>query len=142
MHTDRGPAVGPSSNASGGANLTQEPSDLIDKHIAELTDWRGDLMERLRTLINQTEPGLKEDWKWGTPVWTSKGNVCAIGAFKGGVKLNFLKGASLPDPHGLFNGGLDAKASRSIDLVEGDPINEPALQDLIRAAVAYDAAKR
>jgi hypothetical protein len=141
MHKDRGPAVGPSRNASGGANVTQEPSELIDKHIAELTDWRGDLMERLRTVINQAEPGLKEDWKWGTPVWTSKGNVCAIGAFKVSVKLNFFKGASLPDPHGLFNGGLDAKASRSIDLVEGDPINEPALQELIRAAVAYNAAK-
>jgi hypothetical protein len=98
-------------------------------------------MERLRTVINQAEPSLAEDWKWGTPVWTSKGNVCAIGAFKVSVKLNFFKGASLPDPHGLFNGGLDAKASRSIDLVEGDPINEPALQELIRAAVAYNAAK-
>jgi hypothetical protein len=122
--------------------LTQEPSDLIDKQIAELTDWRGDLMARLRRIINQAEPGLKEDWKWGTPVWTSKGNVCAIGAFKDSVKLNFFKGASLPDPHGLFNGGLDAKASRSIDLADGDPINEPALQELIRAAAAYNAPKR
>jgi hypothetical protein len=122
--------------------LTEEPSDLIDKQIAELADWRGDLMARLRTVINQAEPGLKEDWKWSTPVWTSKGNVCAIGAFKESVKLNFFNGASLPDPQGLFNGGLDAKASRSIDLVEGDPVNEPALQELIRAAVAHNAAKR
>jgi hypothetical protein len=122
--------------------LTQQPSDLIDKQIAELADWRSDLMARLRTAINDAEPGLKEEWKWSTPVWTSKGNVCAIGAFKDHVKLNFFKGASLPDPHGLLNGGLDAKASRSIDLVEGDSINEPALQELIRAAVALNAAKR
>jgi hypothetical protein len=136
------PPIGPSLNATGGANLTQQPSDLIDKQIAELADWRSDLMARLRTAINDAEPGLKEEWKWSTPVWTSKGNVCAIGAFKDHVKLNFFKGASLPDPHGLLNGGLDAKASRSIDLVEGDSINEPALQELIRAAVALNAAKR
>src|SRR4030081_1629572 len=108
--------------------MTQNPSERIDQHIAALGDWRGDLMTSLRALINEADPRLQEDWKWDIPIWTSGGNVCAIGAFKESVKLNFFKGASLPDPHGLFNGGLDAKASRSIDLVEGAPINEPALQ--------------
>ena len=121
--------------------MSQEPSELIDKHIAELADWRGELMARLRALIHQAEPSVSEDWKWSTPVFIANGNVCAIGAFKEGVKLNFFKGASLPDPQGLFNGGLEAKASRSIDLVEGDPINEPALKELIRAAVAATAQR-
>ena len=122
--------------------MTLKPSDLIDKQIAGLKDWRGGLMARLRTVINKAEPSLKEDWKWDTAVWTHNGNICAIGAFNDRVKLNFFRGASLPDPHHLFNGGLDAKASRSIDLSEGDRINEPALQELIRAAVARNAAKR
>lgn len=122
--------------------MTQKVSDLIDEQIAKLTDWRGDLMKRLRAIINKATPGVKEDWKWGTPVWTSNGNVVAIGAFKDSVKLNFFKGASLSDPHHLFNGGLEAKASRSIDFVKGDRINEPALRELIRAAVAANAGKR
>jgi hypothetical protein len=122
--------------------MPRKPSVLIDEHIARLSDWRGDLMKQLRAIINKSDPSLKEDWKWGTPVWTSKGNVCAIGAFKDGVKLNFFKGASLPDPQHLFNGGLDAKVSRSIDFVKGDRVNEPALRQLIRAAVAADTGKR
>lgn len=122
--------------------MTLKPSDLIDKQIGELGDWRGQLMARLRKVINAADPSLKEDWKWGTAVWTSNGNVCAVGAFKDSIKLNLFKGASLPDPHHLFNGGLDAKASRSIDLGEGDRINEPALKELIRAAVAYNSPKR
>ena len=91
-------------------------------------------MARLRQLINETDPNLKEDWKWDTPVWTAKGNVLALGAFKDHLKINFFKGASVADPQGLFNAGLDAKASRSIDLYEGDSIDEQALKDLIRAA--------
>ena len=122
--------------------MTEQASDLIDRHIAGLTDWRGQLMSRLRSAINQADPTLKEDWKWETPVWTSNGNVCAIGAFKGSIKINFFKGASLPDPHRLFIGGLNAKVSRSIDLAEGESVNEAALQQLVRAAVAHNAAKR
>ena len=122
--------------------MTLNPSERIDKQIADLPGWRGDLMARLRTVINAAHPALLEDWKWDTAVWASNGNVCAIGAFTDHVKLNFFKGASLPDPHHLFNGGLEAKASRSIDLAEGDTINEPALEELIRAAVANNAAKR
>jgi hypothetical protein len=98
-------------------------------------------MGKLRSVINKADPELREEWKWHTAVWARNGNVCALGAFKDHVKLNFFRGASLADPHHLFNGGLEAKASRSIDLAEGDPVNEPALQELIRAAVAYNAAK-
>jgi hypothetical protein len=110
------------------------PSEQIDKQIADLPDWRGQTMAHLRKLINEADPNLKEDWKWGTPVWTAKSNVLALGAFKDHLKINFFKGASLEDPKGLFNAGLDAKASRSIDLHEGDSIDEQALKDLIRAA--------
>ena len=122
--------------------MTQSPSENIDRFIVGLAGWRGDLITRLRALINEAEPALKEDWKWDTPVWSSNGNVCAVGAFKGSVKINFFKGASLPDPQGLFNGGLQAKASRSIDLAEGDSIDEGALQDLVRAAAAHNSVKR
>jgi hypothetical protein len=110
------------------------PSEQIDQQIADLPDWRGQTMADLRRIINEADPNLKEDWKWDTPVWTAKGNVLALGAFKHHLKINFFKGASLEDPKGLFNSGLDAKASRSIDLHEGDTIDEQALKELIRAA--------
>jgi hypothetical protein len=116
------------------------PSQLIINHIAELADWRGQMLARLRKLILEADPDITEEWKWGTPVWSHKGNVVAIGAFKDHVKLNFFKGASLNDPHGLFNAGLEAKASRAIDLHESDDINEAALQDLVRAAVAHNVS--
>ena len=112
------------------------PSEQIDKQIADLTDWRGQRMAELRKLINEADPNLKEEWKWDTAVWTSKGNVLALGAFKEHVKINFFKGASLDDPQGLFNAGLDAKATRSIDLYEDDSVDEQALRDLIRAAAS------
>jgi hypothetical protein len=117
-------------------------SEQIDKHIAELPGWRGEAIAQLRRIINESDPKLQEGWKWGTPVWTAKGNVVALGAFKEHVKVNFFKGAHLDDPRGIFNAGLDAKESRSIDLREGDPIHEAGLQALIRAAVDYDASKR
>lgn len=117
-------------------NLT--PSQHIDKHIQELNDWRGTLLGRLRKLILDTSPELTEEWKWDTPVWSAKGNVVAGGAFKDHIKLNFFKGASLKDTHGLFNAGLDAKATRGIDFHEGDKIDEATLKDLVREAVAYN----
>jgi len=120
--------------------MTTNASEQIDRQIAELGDWRGDLLARLRRIIGEADSGLKEEWKWGTAVWTSSGNVCAAGAFKDHVKLNFFKGASLADPNGLFNGGFEAKESRSIDIYEGDTLNEPAIQELIRAAVALNQA--
>jgi hypothetical protein len=113
-------------------------SENIDAMIAGLGDWRSETLARLRGLINGADTRLQEDWKWGTPVWTYQGNVCALGAFKGHVKINFFKGADLPDPKSLFNAGLDAKASRSIDLHEGAAIDEAALQQLIRAAASHN----
>jgi hypothetical protein len=114
------------------------PAQLITNQIAELADWRGQLLARLRELIHQAAPNITEEWKWGAAVWSQKGNVVSAAAFKDHVKLNFFKGASLEDPQGLFNAGLDAKATRAIDFSEGDKIREAALKDLIRAAVALD----
>lgn len=95
----------------------------------------------LRKLIREDAPELTEEWKWDTPVWSYKGNVVAVGVFKDHVKLNFFKGASLKDPDGLFNAGLEAKATRAIDIHEGDQINTSALKELIRDAVAHNTGK-
>lgn len=114
------------------------PSERIDQQIAELTDWRGPLIAHLRNLILAADPGITEEWKWNTAVWSHQGLVCAVGTFKKTVKMNFFQGASLTDPYKLFNSGLDAKKTRSIDFREGDTINEAALQDLIRTAVAHN----
>src|SRR3970282_283428 len=106
------------------------PSQLITNQIAELADWRGKMLAQLRQLIHEADPDITEEWKWGTGVWSHNGSVVSIGAFKDHVKVNFFKGASLNDPKGLFNAGLEAKATRAIDLHEGDKLNEAALQDL------------
>jgi hypothetical protein len=116
------------------------PSQHIDNYIKDLTDWRGKMMVRLRKLILEAAPDLTEEWKWDTPVWSQKGNVVAAGVFKDHVKLNFFKGASLKNPNKLFNAGLDAKATRAIDFAESDDINEAALKDLVREAVAYNTS--
>jgi len=123
------------------ANDTATISQIITNHIAELADWRSTIMARLRQLILDATPALVEEWKWSTPVWSHQGNVVAAGAFKDHVKLNFFKGAMLHDPDQLFNAGLDAKATRAIDIHEGDQLNESALQALIRAAVAQNVGK-
>ncbi len=114
------------------------PSQRITEYIAELSDWRGEMLARIRKLVLEAAPEIKENWKWDTPVWSQKGNVLAVAAFKDHVKLNFFKGASLDDPNGLFNAGLEAKTTRAIDFNEGDEIDEAALKALIRAAVAYN----
>jgi len=116
-------------------------SQRITNMIAELGDWRGKLLARLRTLILEAAD-LTEEWKWNTAVWSNNGMICAAGAFKDHVKLNFFKGASLNDPKRLFNAGLDAKGTRAIDFTEGDKIDEPALKALVRAAVAYNSASQ
>jgi len=116
------------------------PSEVIDQRIAELSDWRGPLCARLRTLIRATDPDITEEWKWNSPVWSDHGLVVSLGVFKDHLKLNFFQGASLSDPHGLFNAGLEAKASRAIDLQDGDTVDEAALQELIREAVAHNRA--
>ena len=117
-----------------------DASEQISARIKETPGWRGKLLARLRKLIRDTDPEMVEAWKWDTPVWSHRGDVVAAGAFQDHVKLNFFKGASLPDPRGLFNAGLDAKASRAIDFHEGDPVDEAALKALIRAAVAHNSA--
>jgi hypothetical protein len=117
-------------------------SKQIDKQIAGLTDWRGKTMARLRNVINDADSKLTEEFKWNTAVWSAKGNVCALGAFKDHIKINFFKGALLPDPHHLFNSGLEAKASRAIDLYEGDAVNESHLKALVRAAVMHNSASK
>ncbi|TME98623.1 MAG: DUF1801 domain-containing protein [Chloroflexi bacterium] len=122
--------------------MASDASGRIDQHIMSLGDWRGEMMSKLRKVITSADSSLTEEWKWETPVFSSNGNVVAMGAFKEGVKINFFKGASLPDPHHLFNGGLDAKTSRTIDLKKGDRVNEPALKELVRAAVAKNSARR
>jgi hypothetical protein len=119
-----------------------KPSEQITKHIHDLADWRGKVLEQLRKLVHDAAPDAVEEWKWNTPVWSQKGNIVAVGAFQDHVKLNFFKGASLDDPHGLFNAGLEAKASRSIDLREGDHINTAALKALVRSAVALNLGKQ
>ena len=120
------------------AKETLTPSQHIDKAIKDTPDWRGKWLARLRKLIHDASPEITEDWKWDTPVYACKGNVVATGVFKDHVKLNFFKGALLNDPKKLFNAGLEAKTSRGIDLSEDSKIDETALKDLIRAAVALN----
>jgi len=117
-------------------------SQLITNQIADLNDWRGTMLAQLRKLIHEADPELTEEWKWNTAVWTRNGLVCAAGAFKDHVKLNFFQGASLKDPKHLFNAGLEAKATRAIDFGEREKLNTSALKDLIRAAVAHNLAAK
>ncbi len=118
------------------------PSEHIDKQIADLGDWRGQIIAQIRTIVHEADPDIVEEWKWDTAVWSHNGLVCAAGTFKDHVKVNFFQGALLKDPHKLFNAGLDAKKTRAIDFQEGDVINESALKDLIRAAVAHNVTVR
>ncbi|HSL30771.1 MAG TPA: DUF1801 domain-containing protein [Anaerolineales bacterium] len=119
---------------------TASASRQIDSYIQALGDWRGEKIAHLRRLILEAAPELTEEWKWDTPVWSYKGNVVAAGVFKDHVKLNFFKGASIADLRGLFNAGLDAKATRAIDIAEGEEIDETALKELVRTAVAYNSS--
>src|SRR5215211_5997906 len=118
-----------------------DASQLIDNRIAELADWRGKTLARIRKLVLEAVPDLVEEWKWDTPVWSNNGNVVAAGAFKDYLKINFFEGALLDDPAHLFNAGFEAKASRAIDIHENNKINEAALKDLVRSAAALNTAK-
>jgi hypothetical protein len=120
------------------SRVSLKPSQLITNQIAELGDWRGRVLSRLRKVILGADLDLTEEWKWNTAVWTRGGLVCSAGAFKDHVKLNFFNGASLKDPKGMFNAGTGAKNSRAIDFSESDTIDALALEDLIRAAVAHN----
>jgi hypothetical protein len=114
-------------------------SALIDKRIEELGDWRGKMLARLRVLIHQADPDIVEEWKWmGTPIFSHAGIICTGETYKAVVKLTFAKGAALKDPAGLFNSSLEGNVRRAIDIREGEKVNEAALKDLIRAAVALN----
>lgn len=116
------------------------PSQLIDARIKELGDWRGEMLAQLRALIKQADPGVVEEWKWrGVPVWSHDGIICTGETYKNVVKMTFLRGASLKDPSGLFNSSLEGNARRAIDFHEGEKIDEKALKELIREAVALNA---
>jgi hypothetical protein len=116
-------------------------SELIDKKIAELGDWRGETLGRMRKLINEADPDVVEEWKWmGTPVWSHDGIICTGESYKSKVKLTFAKGASLQDPARLFNSSLDGNVRRAIDISEGERIDAAAFKALIRAAVAFNAS--
>ncbi|MBB4003482.1 DUF1801 domain-containing protein [Aurantimonas endophytica] len=121
----------------------KSPSQLIDERIAELGDWRGALLARLRALVLNADPDIVEEWKWrGVPTWTHDGIVCTGETYKAVVKMTFFKGAALDDPAGLFNASLDGNARRAIDFAQGAAIDEPALVALVRAAVALNTAGR
>lgn len=114
-------------------------SELIDRRIAELGDWRGATLSRMRQLIREADPDVVEEWKWmGTPVWSHHGIICTGESYRSIVKLTFAKGASLPDPSGLFNASLDGKVRRAIDLHEGEEIDATAFKALIRAAISLN----
>jgi hypothetical protein len=117
------------------------PSELIDKAIAALDDWRGETLAKIRKLIHQADPDVVEEWKWGIPVWSHDGIICTGETYKAAVKTTFAKGASVEDPKGLFNSSLEGASRRAIDFRQGEAIDEEAFKALIRAAVALNASK-
>jgi len=126
------------------ASQGQSASKLISKRIAELEDWRGETLGRVRTLIKEADPDVVEEWKWvkptkpGTPVWSHDGIICTGESYKNAVKLTFARGASLKDPARLFNSSLDGNVRRAIDIHEGEEVDEPAFKALVRQAVALN----
>lgn len=137
-----------STSGSKAAEGGESPSRLIDAHINERSDWRGEMLARVRMLIKQADPEVVEEVKWrkpsnsmlGVPVWSHAGIICTGETYKNAVKMTFAKGASLPDPSGLFNSSLEGNTRRAIDIHEGDKIDEKALKALIRAAVALNTS--
>lgn len=120
----------------------QSPSEMIDARIAELGDWRGQMLSRIRALVKEADPEVVEEWKWrGVPVWSHGGLICTGETYKNVVKVTFAKGASLNDPSGLFNSSLEGNTRRAIDIHEGETIDEPALKSLVRAAVTLNQSK-
>ncbi|WP_027059765.1 DUF1801 domain-containing protein [Mesorhizobium loti] len=125
-----------------GSQESKSPSELIDGRIKELGDWRGEMLGRLRALIHQADPDVVETWKWrGVPVWEHDGMICTGETYKSVVKLTFAKGAALPDPSKLFNSSLEGNTRRAIDFQQGVEVNEAALKELVRAAVALNKSK-
>jgi hypothetical protein len=134
--------------AKSGSTRAGSASERIDERIAELGDWRGDTLSRVRALIREADPDVVEEWKWakatspGTPVWEHDGGICTGEAYKSVVKLTFFKGASLNDPAKLFNSSLDGRVRRAIDIREGEEIDADAFKALIREAVALNTSAR
>ena len=125
-----------------GSQKSKSASQLIDARIKELGDWRGEMLSRLRALINEADPEVVEEWKWrGVPTWYHDGIICTGETYKSVVKMTFAKGASLKDPSCLFNSSLEGNVRRAIDFHEGERINEKALKSLIRAAVILNTSK-
>jgi hypothetical protein len=128
--------------AKTGPQSDKSPSELIDARIEELDDWRGETLRRIRAVVKKADPDVVEEWKWrGVPTWEHDGILCTGETYKNVVKMTFAKGASLPDPSGLFNSSLEGNTRRAIDFHEGEKINEKALQALIRAAVDLNQSK-
>ncbi|MCU1382577.1 MAG: hypothetical protein JWL71_1274 [Acidobacteria bacterium] len=124
-----------------GASEGEPASALISKRIAELGDWRGDTLSRMRKIIKQADPDVVEEWKWmGTPVWSHDGIICTGESYKSVVKLTFAKGAALKDPAGLFNSSLDGNVRRAIDIHEGEDVDASAFKALVRQAVALNSS--
>ncbi|HET8565524.1 MAG TPA: DUF1801 domain-containing protein [Solirubrobacterales bacterium] len=124
------------------SNRDKSPSQLIDERIAELGDWRGETLGRVRGLIKEADPEVVEEWKWkGTPVWEHDGILCTGETYKKVVKMTFAKGASLADPAGLFNSSLEGKVRRAIDIHEGEEIDGESLKALIREAVDLNTGR-
>ena len=128
--------------SKGGSPAEESPAQLIDRRIAELNDWRGEKLARLRALIRQADPEVVEEWKWrGVPVWYHDGMICTGETYQRVVKMTFAKGAALDDPSRLFNSSLDGNTRRAIDFREEDEIDGDAVMSLVRAAVALNAAR-
>ena len=124
-----------------GASQVLSASELISKRIAELGDWRGGTLDRMRKLIKEADPDVLEEWKWmGTPVWSHNGIICTGESYKKVVKLTFSKGASLEDTHALFNSSLDGNVRRAIDIHEGEDVDKSAFKALVRQAVALNSS--
>jgi hypothetical protein len=123
-----------------GAVEGKSAAELIDARIAELGDWRGETLSRMRRLIKAADPRVVEEWKWGGPVWSHDGIICTGESYKAAVKLTFAKGASLEDPAGLFNSSLQGNTRRAIDIHQGEEVDAAGFKALIRAAVALNAA--
>jgi hypothetical protein len=123
-----------------GSEKGKSPSQLIDARIEELGDWRGKMLGRLRALVQEADPEVVEEWKWGVPVWSHDGLISTGEVYKSVVKMTFAKGAALKDPSGLFNSSLEGNTRRAIDFREGEKINEKALKALVREAVAVNKA--
>src|SRR6202789_4507644 len=122
------------------ASEGQSVAELISNRIEELRDWRGKTLARMRTLIEEADKDVVEEWKWGIPVWSHDGILCTGETYKKVVKLTFAKGASLQDPAGLFNSSLEGKVRRALDIHEGEEVAEPAFQALVRKAVALNSS--